>query len=698
MLRAALALELRTDGPDLVRPLIDRLRLSGFSAPRLMLLSPEEAVEATIAVAADTDDSATADGAALVLAVAEFCAEEGIDPARYPLQRPAATGSGSGRVITLPVRACKERRRPAYAGAFPERFPVELLCDDRELGSCLEYRLRDAGFRASLHVLEDVAAGFSITHPMAAEHPDILGRLQELLAAVADIVTTDSTPFDLATARHEADRIVVTAPLGAAKSGTLAEALGSPARFDCEIHGADPAALKLLRGALDPLGFRSLRVRKGTPEPSIVYGAAPAFLIQRLRELVARVFAGVRLPVKRLLSRDDRRIGISLPEGLKGNEGAAPVATPRQAARRRPTTRRVDRPFLAAASDALWVGPHLLPLPQQAHPLAPPAAGFRSYVADQTTASTLAHLALSVVRGEPAMLEGETASSKTSAVLFLAQLLGQGVLRVNLHGQTDTAELIGRYMPQGRAWRWNDGAIPRAMTEGLWVILDEINLAGDPAVLERLNPVLEPQATLMLTEHDNRILGVGGTPVDAGFRIFATLNPAGGAYAGRVALSPAFKDRWIGYRQIPCPTEQDVHALLDFVVHGTGPEVVIDGATYPGQRIEHPPLAGLTAVPGVKALLEALARFHVGAEAACNAGEGKGGLQVDRAVISRRSLLAMLGAIASEAASDGKAIALALRGAVERYYLARATTPALAEALESLLAANGLHADGWSFA
>jgi midasin len=143
------------------------------------------------------------------------------------------------------------------------------------------------------------------------------------------------------------------------------------------------------------------------------------------------------------------------------------------------------------------------------------------------------------------MLEGETATAKTTAILWLAQLARHTAVRVNLSGHTDTGELVGRYVPSTRsgsnrpAWEFSEGYIPKALREGWWVILDEVNLA-ESQVLERLNPVLEMPPTLVLTEHDGRRFGPNGdTPVSENFRIFGTMNP--GEYAGRATLSPAFR-------------------------------------------------------------------------------------------------------------------------------------------------------------
>ena len=136
---------------------------------------------------------------------------------------------------------------------------------------------------------------------------------------------------------------------------------------------------------------------------------------------------------------------------------------------------------------------------------------------------------------------------------------------MNLNGQTDTSELVGRYVPasghveidtqilldnmgefdQGedwarvrkdlqelkaareqsesaemnevekarlaktlglasKSWEFMEGYIPKALRKGVWVILDEMNLA-EPQVLERLNSVLEDGHELVLTEGEGTI-------------------------------------------------------------------------------------------------------------------------------------------------------------------------------------------------
>jgi midasin len=75
---------------------------------------------------------------------------------------------------------------------------------------------------------------------------------------------------------------------------------------------------------------------------------------------------------------------------------------------------------------------------------------------------------------------------------------------------------------------WSDGALVCAMKTGAVLLLDEISLAPD-AVLERLNPLLEPHRTLTITEpaaaSDNSNNGAVVVCAHENFKFMATMNP-----------------------------------------------------------------------------------------------------------------------------------------------------------------------------
>ena len=338
-------------------------------------------------------------------------------------------------------------------------------------------------------------------------------------------------------------------------------------------------------------------------------------MIERLQSEVERR-SGVRMNPRRQWPITDHDIWMHLP---RREQAAAAQSAPETSVDLSRWVRGDDeaaRPFLEWTNDHLRVGNVRLPRRTPGRgPFVPDLESFDHFCIDSVTAETLEHLAASVLLEEPCLLEGETSTSKTSSVLYLAALLRQPVVRLNLNGQTDTGELIGRYVPRDEVveewsgpfeppasglaeangatvgeqaavrtgpWRWQDGLVVQALRQGWWVLLDEVNLA-EPQILERLNSVLEAEPSLVLTEHDNSALGRGGDAVHPQFRIFATMNPA--EYAGRSVLSPAYRDRWRGYRFVPRPGEQEYLAMLRMLLRGEQPEASVSGNRYQGGSV-----------------------------------------------------------------------------------------------------------------
>jgi MoxR-like ATPase len=273
----------------------------------------------------------------------------------------------------------------------------------------------------------------------------------------------------------------------------------------------------------------------------------------------------------------------------------------------------------------------------------------------------------------PCALEGDTAVAKTTAVLWVAHLCRQEAVRLNLNGQSDTGELVGRFVPAvgeaGTAWRFWEGIIPDAMRHGRWVVLDELNLA-EPQVLERLNPVLEQPPSLVLSEHTGERFGPeGDVPVADSFRIFATMNPA--EYAGRSVLSPAFRDRWNLWNVLKVPAEAEYRALLARLVHGVQPEFVLDGVEWHAADGEslYPQLA---TDDSIDSLLDAFASFHGAISAAAGESQGVelGRSRRERYVFTRRTMLAAM-ALWADLVNQGREVAAACLEALELVYLQR---------------------------
>jgi midasin len=141
---------------------------------------------------------------------------------------------------------------------------------------------------------------------------------------------------------------------------------------------------------------------------------------------------------------------------------------------------------------------------------------------------------------KPILLEGSPGVGKTSLVAALATLTCNNLCRVNLSDQTDLMDLFGSDLPieggMPGEFAWKDAGFLRALQQGDWVLLDEMNLAPQ-SVLEGLNSILDHRGTIFVPE-----LGRSFTK-HRNFRIFAAQNPVhqGG---GRKGLPKSFVNRF----------------------------------------------------------------------------------------------------------------------------------------------------------
>lgn len=154
----------------------------------------------------------------------------------------------------------------------------------------------------------------------------------------------------------------------------------------------------------------------------------------------------------------------------------------------------------------------------------------------------------------PILIQGPTSSGKTSMISHLAKRTGHSVVRINNHEHTDLAEYLGGYESDvdGRLV-FREGALVRALREGHWLVLDELNLAPTD-VLEALNRLLDDNRELLVPETQEII------KPHPDFILFATQNPPG-LYAGRKVLSRAFRNRFLElhFGEIP---EQELEVIL----------------------------------------------------------------------------------------------------------------------------------------
>jgi MoxR-like ATPase/DNA-binding XRE family transcriptional regulator len=286
---------------------------------------------------------------------------------------------------------------------------------------------------------------------------------------------------------------------------------------------------------------------------------------------------------------------------------------------------------------------------------------------DESTTRYLANLALAINLRQPVLVEGPTATAKTSGIRYLARQLNQPILRFNLSGQSETAELIGKYVPanqelaekylaffdhksgyifteksqailnkvrgekrqlrlneviqvaqneglniQDAKWQWQKGPLIIAMEKGYWIILDELNQA-DTNILERLNSLLEENPTFLVSENGGATYSWQDGTINPHFRIFATMNPA--EYHGKKALSPAFLNRWTAYFQLTEPSSEELSQMLKFLIYGEQPGIRVTGSAYTHDDpapSQYPKLSQLLNVflDNNKGLFDQIAKFH----------------------------------------------------------------------------------------
>ncbi len=703
--RSRFEVRVRTDAPDLAAPLVSDLEGRGFRVA-VAERTPEDDRRPRFRVAPGPFGAAraTAEVRALDEATTALLRAMHVDLAAYPVlveRRSERRSSARERIATidLPLDAYRRGALRPYAGVDPKRFEVIVKTDVPGAVGGIVAGIEALGFDTPR--VEVVAVGarpLRIVAGAAREEP-ILEDVRRVVDAVASGLAATGTTRPVETRRADGDdpRIVIEVPSAAIADESIdRRVIATARRYNVVLHvpsGADAASLA---SDLRAVGFRRVRINEtSTPDDaSLEFGGAPQALIDRFLEVVRR-HTEVDVALENAWGTGDADLFLYVPEGALECRAGGPIEPAGEVpdldrwVHGDPTPSR--EAFVDARLDGLHVGGVVLARRGGArHPLAPSLEEFGHFCLDALTAETILHVAESVASREPCLLEGDTSTAKTSSVLFLAAHLGQPVARVNLHGQTDTGELVGRFVPRadgdadGPPWRWQEGIVLQAMREGHWLLLDEVNLA-EAQILERLNSLLEREPSLVVTEHDHRRLG--GRAIHPDFRLFATMNPA--EYAGRSALSPAWRDRWRAHRLVPAPGEREIEQFLRASVFGEQPTIEVAGRSWAGGRATAP-WGSLARSVGIGVFLAGLARFHVSLDRALAQGDGPGRHRRDRYVVTRRNLLSVLDFLAAHGGTTA-----AMRQAIVRYYVER-IAPADRAVVVRLLDAAGIGPSTWS--
>lgn len=152
-------------------------------------------------------------------------------------------------------------------------------------------------------------------------------------------------------------------------------------------------------------------------------------------------------------------------------------------------------------------------------------------------------MAWGVSKGLNIYIEGPTGCGKTELAIQTHAVAKRAIKRVNMNGDVTVANFIGkREVDPTRGTYYSYGSLPKAMKEGMTLLIDEIDYMP-PSIAAVLNPVLESKRMLYLPETDETIYA------KEGFAVIATGNTSGkgdgnGVYTGTEVLNTAMLDRF----------------------------------------------------------------------------------------------------------------------------------------------------------
>ncbi len=195
----------------------------------------------------------------------------------------------------------------------------------------------------------------------------------------------------------------------------------------------------------------------------------------------------------------------------------------------------------------------------------------------ETTGITpsLSELALRLSLDYPILLSGPPSSGKSTLIRHLSELLksaevssgGSHLLTIQLGDQSgiDAKQLLGSFVSsptEPGKFEWTEGALTRAVRQGKWVVLEDIDKAGSEVlstvarIVEQLGPTkaLGTRAVVDLGTRGKVVAGPG-------FALFATRSVASSARHAPSSATFLGSSHWSEV-YIDAPTQADVSSIL----------------------------------------------------------------------------------------------------------------------------------------
>lgn len=174
-----------------------------------------------------------------------------------------------------------------------------------------------------------------------------------------------------------------------------------------------------------------------------------------------------------------------------------------------------------------------------------------NYILTESMKIILSDILLAIEYRFPILLQGATSVGKTSIIFSIANYKQIKTIRINNHESTDITDYIGQYVTNDGLFSFKYGPLIKAIKNGWWIILDELNLAQSD-VLEALNRLLDDNNEIYITETNELI------KPHPQFRLFATQNIN---YSGRNGLAKSFRNRFVEIN-FPEKNEYEINQIL----------------------------------------------------------------------------------------------------------------------------------------
>ncbi|CAD8210097.1 unnamed protein product [Paramecium pentaurelia] len=194
-----------------------------------------------------------------------------------------------------------------------------------------------------------------------------------------------------------------------------------------------------------------------------------------------------------------------------------------------------------------------------------------TYAETQSVKKHLIQLEAALNGDNPILCEGSAACGKTSIIQYLAYKNNQPLIIMNLSSFTQISDFIGKVeILPGFKFEFQPGPFAQAVQEGLWILLDEANLASD-SILRVIEDVLElGYITLYGSQINSHIDLVDGTLTikkHQNFKLFLTQNPATDQKfaASRNVFSPSLMSQFIPIKFEPM-SMNDLNFIIDEIL------------------------------------------------------------------------------------------------------------------------------------